>query len=237
MDIKYKKVLFKISGEELKGESAPIDYDKAETLAKTLAKLSREGVKMGLVIGGGNIFRGRDAKEKHMERSDADSIGMLATVINAMAMKNALIQEGAKARVMSAIPMERVCDAFTQRGAVSAVDSGEIVIFAAGTGCPYLSTDTAAALRALEIGADALLCAKNIDGVYDCDPRKFPDAKRFNRLTCEEVMRRNLNALDMAATALCHENGLPTHVFKLTPENLEAAVRGDVDGTYVANDL
>lgn len=234
MECKYKRVVIKLSGEALAGSGSVLDYDKVDHVARVLKEISDQGVQIGVVVGGGNIFRGRSSGE--MNRTDADHMGMLATAINALALKDSLIRTGAKAAVLSAIEMYQICESFAQREAVRRLEEGEIVIFACGSGRPYFSTDTAAALRALEIGADVLLCGKNIDGVYSADPRKDPKAVRYDRLTYGEVMAKNLQALDQAAFALCRDGHLPIFVFELkTPENLLHVIQGQSVGTYVGD--
>ena len=233
---KYKRVLFKLSGEALSAPGKTLDYDKVDQVAEVLAQIAASGVQMGLVVGGGNIFRGRSSGD--MNRTDADHMGMLATVINALALKDALTRMGAKAAVLSAIEMYQVCEPFAQRDAIARLERGEIVIFAAGTGRPYFSTDTASALRALEIGADVMLCGKKCDGVYDKDPAKYPDAVRYDTLTYKKVLDDHLDALDQAAIVMCRdyrEGGLPIFVFALNePRNLIDAIEGRVTGTVIA---
>lgn len=233
MHSKFKKVLIKISGEALKGDNQSLDYEKVDAVANVLVQMSNEGILMGVVIGGGNIFRGRSSG--NMNRTDADHMGMLATVINALAIKDALIRAGGKACVMSAIDMYQICEPFAQREAIARVDRGEIVIFAAGMGRPYFSTDTTAVLRCMEIEADILLCAKNIDGIYSTDPAKDVHAIRYDNLTYDEIISHNLQAIDQAAMALCRDYKLPLYVFKLDkPEALISAVCGECVGTYIS---
>lgn len=231
----YKRVLIKLSGEALSSPGKTIDYDKLDAVVEALGRISRAGVQMGLVVGGGNIFRGRSSGE--MNRTDADHMGMLATVINAVALKDALLRSGVDACVMSAIEMYQVCEPFAQRDAIARLERGQVVIFAAGTGRPYFSTDTAAALRALEIGADALLCGKKCDGVYNKNPDLYPDAVRYDRLTYDEVIAQHLDALDQASIVMCRDyrkGGLPIFCFALRePQNLIDALEGNVTGTYI----
>lgn len=241
MHNQYKRVLIKLSGEALAGEATlhdkrTLDYSKIDAVADVLAKIAKSGVQIAIVIGGGNIYRGRNAGETNTDRTLADHMGMLATAINSLAMQDALQRMGAKASVLSAIDMYQVCEPFAQRDALARLERGEIVIFACGTGRPFFSTDTAAALRALEIGAQILLCAKNIDGIYSDDPRKNPQAKRYEELTYQEVIYNNLQALDTAAIALCRDGKMPIFVFKLDdPANIEAAINGNASGTHIRN--
>jgi uridylate kinase len=230
-----RRVLIKLSGEMLSAPGKTLDYDKIDAVAAVLKEIAARGVQQGIVVGGGNIMRGRASGD--MDRTDADHMGMLATVINAIALKDALLRIGAKAAVMSAIEMKQVCETFTKREAVERLDGGEIVIFAAGTGRPFFSTDTAAALRALEIGADMLYCGKAVDGVYDKDPRKFKDARRYDEISYDEVILKRLEALDQASVILCRDRpggGLPVFVFELSePRNLIDAIDGRCRGTFI----
>lgn len=228
-----RRVLLKISGEALSGADRPVCFEKIEQTAGEIKKLYDAGMQIGIVTGGGNIMRGRDTVAQ--DRSRMDNMGMLATAINALALQDCLIRIGVPAVVMSAVAMHRFCDEFTSRGAVEALEQGKVVLFAAGSGCPYFSTDTAAALRALEIGADALLLAKNIDAVYSADPKKDPTATRYEHLTYEKVLKDNLQATDLTAITLCREQGLPILVFALS--QIERVARGERTGTRIdAND-
>ncbi len=227
-----KRILIKLSGEALGGEQTPLDYAKVDRAAAELAQLQQEGYQIGVMIGGGNIYRGRDSGQRN--RTDADHMGMLATTINSLALQNALRNLQARVHVLSAISMEQVCDTFTQREAASLLDEGEIVILASGIGRPFFSTDTAAALRALEIGAAALYCAKNIDGIYDDDPRKNSQAKRYNSLCYDEYIKLNLAALDQTAVALCRDYSMPIFVFELASEHsIQCAIRGETAGSWI----
>ncbi len=234
---KNKRVLIKLSGEALGRETAGagasgIDFDKLDAVAKVLAELQTQGFQMGIVIGGGNIFRGRNSGD--MNRTDADHMGMLATAINALALKDALERAGAPARVLSAFPMEQVCDSYSQRHAAACLDRGEVLVFACGIGKPYFSTDTASALRALEIGAHTLFCAKKIDGVYTGDPNKDENAVRLDELTYAAVLRDDLQALDQSAVALCRDFKLPIFCFKLDkPDSIAEALTGKAVGTWI----
>lgn len=228
-----KRILLKLSGEALSNGSGEI-YDNSfvDKVAANLGKLSGEGYQVAVVVGAGNIWRGRQGTE--MDRTDADRMGMLATVINAICLKDALIRAGAAARVMTAVPMAPFAEPFTAESAISALEAGQIVIFGAGLGIPFLSTDTAGAVRASEIGAEAMLMAKNIDYIYTDDPRKNPDAERIERISASEVLARNLKAIDATATAFCMSVGMPIKVFGLkNPEDIARAVKGEVLGTVI----
>ena len=232
MKINGKRLLIKLSGEMLSAPGKTLDSDKIDAVGAALCQLVKKGYQLGVVVGGGNIIRGRSSGE--MSRTDADNMGMLATVINGIALKDAVIRAGAKAVVMSSFEMIKVCETFTARDAIARIEDGQVVIFSGGTGCPYLSTDTAAALRALEIDADVLLCGKACDGVYDKDPNQYADAVKFDQISYDEVLDRRLEALDQAAVILCRDRKLPVFVFKLTgPESLLHAVNGDCDGTVI----
>ena len=211
-----KRVLLKVSGEALMGRREyGLDNDMVARIAADVGDVSRMGVEVCLVIGGGNIFRGISAAAGGMERSQADSMGMLATVMNALAMQTALERGGTPTRVLSAIPMASICEPFIRRRAVRHMEKGRVVIFAAGTGNPFFTTDTAAALRAAEMGCDMLLKGTQVDGVYSADPRKFPDAERYDELTYMDVLARDLAVMDAAAISLARENGLPIVVFNI----------------------
>jgi uridylate kinase len=212
----YRRVLLKISGEALMGE-APygIDMEVCARIAAEVTEAARGGVELCLVIGGGNIFRGVQGAAKGMERASADYLGMLATVMNALAMQNAIEAQGGEARVLSAIPMVTVCEPYIRRRAMRHMEKGRIVIFAAGTGNPFFTTDTAAALRAAEMGCDALLKGTQVDGVYTADPKKDPAATRYDQLTYHEVLARDLRVMDASAIALMRDNGVPIVVFSI----------------------
>ena len=210
----YKRVLLKISGEALSSETSPLCAETIEATAKKIATLQKSGVKIGIVVGGGNILRGRDAGK--MDRNRADHMGMLATAINALAMQDALERQGIDCTVMSAVDMQRFCDSFTARDANRRLREGAVVIFACGSGSPFFSTDTAAALRAAEIGADVLLLAKNVDAIYSDDPKKNPAAQRYSHLSYDRVIADSLRATDLTAITLCREQGIPIHVFALS---------------------
>ena len=209
----YQRVLLKISGEALSSKDSALCGETIDKTAAQLRALQGMGVQVGVVVGGGNIMRGRSAG--HMERNRADHMGMLATAINALALQDALERAGAKSIVLSAVEMPRFCDTYTSRGARKLLDEGYIVIFACGSGCPFFSTDTAAALRAAEISAEALLLAKNVDAVYSADPKLHPDAVRYTELTYDRVIAEDLRATDLTAITLCKEQGIQIRVFAL----------------------
>lgn len=236
---KYRRVLLKISGEALAGDDKyGLNFDVLNTVAAAIRECCEAGAQIGLVVGGGNIWRGVKNGSGKIERTRADQMGMLATTINALALCDVLEQHGVKAQVQTAIDMLRIAEPFTQRGAVRQLEEGGVVIFACGSGSPYFSTDTAAALRAAEIHADALLLAKNIDGVYDADPAKVPDAKKFDEISYAEVLRRGLGVMDTTATALAMDNNIPVVVFALKdPGNIKRVLMGEKLGTYVGTDV
>jgi uridylate kinase len=231
----YKRVLLKLSGEALMGpEGQAISPDVLSTLAQELVDTHKLGVELALVLGGGNIFRGVSRSARGMDRASADYVGMLATVMNAVSLQDALESRGLVTRVQSAINMPQLAEPFIRRRAVRHLEKGRVVIFAAGTGNPYFTTDTAAALRAMEIHADVLLKATKVDGVYDKDPVKFKDAKRYDRVSYMECLQKDLNVMDMTAFALCRDNKLPIVVFDMTrPGNIQRVVRGEPVGTIV----
>jgi uridylate kinase len=221
----YKRVLLKVSGEALMGKREyGLDNETVDRIAADVAAVVGMGVQVSLVIGGGNIFRGVSAAASGMERAQADYIGMLATVMNALAMQNALERTGTPTRVQSAIPMSTVCEPYIRRRAERHMEKGRVVIFAAGTGNPFFTTDTAAALRAAEMGCDALLKGTQVDGVYSADPRKVPDAVRYEELSYLEVLSRDLSVMDASAISLARENGLPIIVFNIHAQGAFAQV-------------
>ena len=230
--LKYKRVLLKISGEVLMGDQGfGIDMKTVQAVAEEVAAVARRGVELCLVIGGGNIFRGLSKAAVGMERSSADYMGMLATVMNALAMQNALEKQGIDTRVQSAIQMNAVCEPFIRRRAIRHLEKGRVVIFAAGTGAPYFTTDTAAALRAAEMTCDALFKGTSVDGVYTADPKKDPDAVRYDNLNYLEVLSRDLRVMDASAVSLMRENAIPIVVFSIrTPGALNKVIHGE--GTY-----
>ena len=228
-----KRVLLKLSGEALANNSGDI-YDVAfvEKVASAVVNWVNDGYEMALVIGAGNIWRGRQGGD--MDRTSADRMGMLATVINAICVKEAIERAGKHAHVMTAVPMSPFAEPYSAEVAKQHLESGEVVIFGAGLGIPFLSTDTAGAVRAAEIGADAILMAKNVDYIYTDDPRKNPDAKKLETVKATEVLAMNLKAIDSTATAFSLSTGIPVRVFGLKdPSDIERAVRGEVDGTII----
>ncbi|NEX94351.1 UMP kinase [Caulobacter sp. 17J65-9] len=213
---RYRKILLKVSGEVLMGDQGfGIDMKTVDAVAQEVAEVVRHGVELCLVIGGGNIFRGLSTAARGMERASADYMGMLATVMNALAMQNALERIGVETRVQSAIPMDTVCEPYIRRRAARHLEKGRVVIFAAGTGNPFFTTDTAAALRAAEMGCDALFKGTSVDGVYTADPKKDPSAERFERLSYLEVLAKDLKVMDASAISLMRENGIPIVVFSI----------------------
>ena len=231
----YHRLLLKLSGEALMGKGDfGIDMAVAERLARDIAEAIAAGAQISIVVGGGNIFRGLAGAAKGMERATADYMGMLATVMNALALQNALENANVPARVLSAIPMPTVCESYVRPKALHHMKSGRVVIFAAGTGNPFFTTDTAATLRAIEMDCQVVAKATQVDGVYDSDPRKNPAAKRFDRLAYAEVLSRNLKVMDGAAIALARDNGLPVIVFSIEePGNLLKVLRGDGRATVI----
>ena len=231
----YKRVLLKLSGEALMGkQSTGVDPDVANYIADEIKSLSRMGVQLGIVIGGGNIFRGIEASARGMDRTTADYMGMLATVINSLALQSALEERGLPTRVQSSIEMHEIAEPFIQRRAIRHLEKGRIVIFAGGTGNPYFSTDTAAALRAVEIRADVIMKATEVDGVYNADPVRDKKAVKFNKISYIDVLTKNLKVMDSTAISLCRDNLLPIIVFNLQKKgNICKAVCGQKIGTYV----
>ena len=232
---KFKRVILKVSGEALAGNNGfGFDFNVVEKITKEVKKLVEMGVEVGLVVGGGNIWRGRSGEG--MDRSQADHMGMLATCINALALQDALEQNEVMTRVQTAIEMKEIAEPFIRRRAVRHLEKGRVVIFAAGTGNPYFSTDTTAALRAAEIEADVILLAKKVDGVYDKDPHKYSDAKKYDTLTYIEVLEQGLQVMDSTATSLCMDNDIPILVFGLDePGNIQKAISGEKIGTLVSS--
>jgi len=231
----YKRILLKLSGEALAGTAAfGIDADRVRSLAREVADVAAAGVQVGVVVGGGNIFRGVAAAARNMDRVTGDHMGMLATVINSLALSDALEQMGIPTRVMSAIEMHQVAEPYIRRRAIRHLEKGRIVIFAAGTSNPYFSTDTAATLRALEIKADVIAKATRVDGVYDKDPLKFPDAVKFAEISYLEVLSRALGVMDATSIAMCRDNKLPIIVFNLnTIGNIMRMSMGETIGTVI----
>ena len=233
---RYHRVLLKLSGEALApAQGTGIDLDALALIAQDIKEIVALGVELAMVIGAGNILRGSEYEARGMDRSTADQMGMLATVINALALQHALEQCGVATRVLSAIGMQAVCEPYIRRRAVRHLEKGRVIIFAAGTGNPYFTTDTAASLRAMEIGAEVILKASHaVDGVYDRDPMREPGAKRFDRLTYIEVLQKNLKVMDSTAISMCMDNRLPIIVFNLRKAgNIRRAVMGEQIGTRV----
>jgi len=231
----YKRILLKLSGESLMGEKQ-YGIDNAQVLqyAQDIKAVYDTGVEIAIVVGGGNIFRGLSAEKSGMERAQADYMGMLATVINCMALQNALESIGVETRLQSAIKMEQICEPYIRRRAIHHLEVGKIVIFGAGTGNPYFTTDTAASLRAIEIKADVVLKGTRVDGIYTADPEKNPEATRYHEISFQEVYDKGLNVMDMTAITLCQENKLPIIVFDMNkPGNFMKIAKGEPIGTLV----
>ncbi|NIT14301.1 MAG: UMP kinase [Candidatus Dadabacteria bacterium] len=232
---KYQKILLKISGEALQGkEKFGISADTLKTISKEIVEVHSLGVEIALVIGGGNIFRGIEGTATGMDRSAADYMGMLATVINSLALQDALEAEGIDTRVQTALEIRQVAEPYIRRRAIRHLEKGRVVIFAAGTGNPFFTTDTAATLRALEIGADVILKATKVDGIYDKDPLKHKDAKKFKRLSYMEVLNKDLKVMDATAISLCREGKIPIVVFNMFESgNINRIIMGEDIGTIV----
>jgi len=237
-DIKYKRILLKLSGEALSGKSGfGIDVAEAETIAGRIKEVHEMGVEVAVVIGAGNILRGKQGFERGMDRATADYMGMLATVMNALMVMDALERDGVYTRVMSAIEMRAIAEPYIRRRAIRHLEKGRVVIFSAGTGNPYFSTDTAAALRATEIGADVVIKATKVDGVYDSDPKKNSHATKFDSMTHLDFLSRRLTVMDSTAVTLCMENNLPILVLNFWDTTaLTNALRGELIGTLVSGD-
>ena len=231
----YKRILLKLSGESLMGDKQyGIDNDRVRQYAEDIRSVQAEGIEIAIVIGGGNIFRGLSAEKSGMDRAQADYMGMLATVINSMALQDALEKVGVKTRLLTAIKMEQICEPFIRRRAIRHLEKGRVVIFGAGTGNPYFTTDSAAALRAIEIKADVVLKGTRVDGIYTADPEKDPSATRFDEITFKEVYSKNLNVMDLTAITLCEENNVPIIVFDMNKQgNFMKIASGDNIGTLV----
>jgi len=232
---RYRRILLKLSGEALMGEqSYGIDAETVEYMASEVKSVYKMGVEVAIVIGGGNIFRGVEGSVRGMERATADYMGMLATVINALALQNALEKKDIPTRVQSAIEMHELAEPYIRRKAVRHLEKGRVVIFAAGTGNPYFTTDTAASLRAMEIGAEVIMKATKVDGVYSDDPMKNPKAKRFRKITYMDVLRKGLHVMDSTAISLCMDNALPIVVFNVKKKgNIRKVIEGRNIGTFV----
>ncbi|SNX55488.1 UMP kinase [Thermoanaerobacterium sp. RBIITD] len=233
MTTKYKRIILKISGEALSGNTGfGIDFETVNLIADQIKEVKEMGVQIGMVVGGGNIWRGREGIG--MDRTTADHMGMLATVINSLALQDALEQRGVETRVQTAIEMRQIAEPYIRRRAIRHLEKGRVVIFAAGTGNPFFSTDTTASLRAAEIDAEVILLAKKVDGVYDKDPVKFNDAIKFDTLTYLDVLNKGLGVMDSTATSLCMDNKIPIIVFNLTvPGNIKNVIMGHKIGTLV----
>jgi uridylate kinase len=231
----YRRILLKLSGEAFLGRDSSVDAVTTAAMAEEIAQVAREGVSVAVVVGGGNIWRGKAHEAAGMDRATADYMGMLATVINALALQDALERIGIPSRVQSAIQMQQVAEPYIRRRAIRHLEKGRVVIFGAGTGNPYFTTDTTAALRAVEIGAQAILKATKVDGIYTADPKLDPTATRFERLDYLEVLQRGLQVMDSTALTLCMDNGLPIIVFDMNvPGNIRRVVHGDPIGTTVS---
>jgi uridylate kinase len=235
-DLKYKRILLKLSGESIAGANGfGIDPEQAEAIAARVRDVRSMGVEVAIVIGAGNLWRGKQGLDRGMDQATADYMGMLATVMNAMALMDAFERAGVLTRVQSAIEMRAVAEPYIRRRAIRHLEKGRVVIFGAGTGNPFFSTDTAAALRAVEIDADVLIKATKVDGVYDADPKKVPGAQKFDQLSYIDVLNRRLEVMDSTAISLCMDNKLPILVVNLwDPQALEKALRGEKVGTLVA---
>ncbi|HEX6033565.1 MAG TPA: UMP kinase [Anaerolineales bacterium] len=234
-EIKYKRVLLKLSGEALAGKSGfGIDVDEAESIASRVKEVFDLGVEVSIVIGAGNLWRGKQGLERGMDRATADYMGMLGTVMNAMALMDALERIDVITRVLSAVEMRAVAEPYIRRRAIRHLEKGRVVIFSAGTGNPFFSTDTAAALRAMEIGAEVVIKATKVDGIYDSDPKTNPDAQKFTEMTHLEFLNRRIAVMDSTAVTLCMENNMPILVLNLwDPHALVAALKGEEVGTLV----
>ena len=235
--LKYKRVLLKLSGESLMGQKGfGIDHNVLDFFSTEVKKVHDIGVQLGIVIGGGNIYRGLSADDQGIDRVTGDQMGMLATVINSLALQNAIEHKGIFTRLMSAIKMEEMAEPYIRRRAQRHLEKGRVVIFGAGTGHPYFSTDTAASLRAVEIGADVIIKGTRVDGVYDSDPERNPDAYKFSNITYMDILKKNLRVMDLTAISLCQENSLPIIVFNMNvPDNLVKLVKGENIGTLIQN--
>ena len=232
---KFKRILLKLSGESLMGsQQYGIDQQRLADYAEQIKEISEMGIQIGIVIGGGNIFRGLSGATKGFDRVKGDQMGMLATVINSLALNSALTRVGCKSRVLTAIRMEPVGEFFSKDRAIEVIEKGEVAIFSAGTGNPYFTTDTGSSLRGIEIEADVMLKGTRVDGIYTADPEKDPTATRFDRISFDEIYQRGLTVMDLTATAMCKENNLPIIVFNMDVKgNLKKVMEGQPIGTYV----
>ncbi|HMN49868.1 MAG TPA: UMP kinase [Ignavibacteriaceae bacterium] len=236
--VKFKRVLLKLSGESLMGKQGfGISAEVLDFFSEEVKKVHDVGVQLGIVIGGGNIYRGLSASTQGIHRVTGDQMGMLATMINSLALQNAIEKIGIPTRLMSAIKMEEIAEPYIRRRAIRHLEKGRVVILGAGTGHPYFSTDTAASLRAVEIGADIIVKGTRVDGVYDSDPEKNPEAIRFDKISYLDILKNNLKIMDLTAVSLCQENDLPMMVFNMDiPGNLLKLVKGENVGTYINNE-
>ncbi len=234
-DLKYKRILLKLSGESLMGKKGfGIDHHVLDFFSTEVKKAHDIGVEVGIVIGGGNIYRGLSASDQGIDRVTGDQMGMLATVINSLALQNAIEHKGIYTRLMSSIHMEEIAEPYIRRRAIRHLEKGRVVIFGAGTGHPYFSTDTAASLRAVEIEADAIIKGTRVDGVFDSDPEKNADAVKFETISYLDILKNNLRVMDLTAVSLCQENKLPMVVFNMDlPDNLIKLVKGEKVGTVI----
>jgi uridylate kinase len=234
---KYRRILLKISGEAFSGTETGVDVNTTRAMAEQIGEVAADGVSIAVVVGGGNIWRGKVHEEAGMDRATADYMGMLATVINALALQDSLERMGVASRVQTAIAMHQIAEPYIRRRAIRHLEKGRVVIFAAGTGNPYFTTDTTAALRAVEVGAQAILKATKVDGIYTADPKKDPTATRFSQLDYMDVLQRGLEVMDSTAMALCMDNRLPIIVFDMgNAGNIRRVVWGENIGTYVGKD-
>jgi len=236
--IKFKRVLLKLSGESLMGSQGfGISAEILDFFSEEVKKVHGVGVELGIVIGGGNIYRGLSAETQGIHRATGDQMGMLATMINSLALQNAIEEKGIDTRLMSAIKMEEIAEPYIRRRAIRHLEKGRVVILGAGTGHPYFSTDTAASLRAVEIGADIIVKGTRVDGVYDSDPEKNPKAVKFDKISYLDILKKNLRVMDLTAVSLCQENDLPMMVFNMdVAGNLLRLVIGENVGTYINNE-
>jgi len=232
---KYKRILLKLSGESLMGDQQyGIDQNRLEDYAEEIAAIVKAGIQVGIVIGGGNIFRGLSGAAKGFDRVKGDQMGMLATIINSLALNSALVNHGVKSKVLTAIRMEPVGEYYSKDKAIEALQNGEVVIISGGTGNPYFTTDTASALRGIEIEADVMLKGTRVDGIYTADPEKDKTATKFDKISFDEIYNRNLRIMDLTATTLCKENNLPVYVFNMDQKgNLQRVMSGEEIGTLV----
>ncbi|MDO8550470.1 MAG: UMP kinase [Ignavibacteria bacterium] len=233
--LKYKRILLKLSGESLMGDKGfGIDHKVLQFFSDEIKKVHDDGLQLGIVIGGGNIYRGLSAGDQGIDRVTGDQMGMLATMINSLALQNAIEKKGIYTRLMSSIKMEEIAEPYIRRRALRHLEKGRVVIFGGGTGHPYFSTDTAASLRAVEIQADAIIKGTRVDGVYDSDPEKNPSAFKFDKITYLDILKKNLKVMDLTAISLCQENNLPIVVFNMDkPGNLRRLIRGESVGTVI----